>query len=99
MDQTRSRRGRIVTEEDVKSFCRESIGEDLGKIEIKQGVEIDRRPTGGIKRVLEVWLHFTKPNTEGLDDICREIESSLQEQAVGIVPYRVKIANLTAVFE
>jgi hypothetical protein len=96
---TLTRRGRIVTEEDVKSFCRESIGEELSKIEIKNGVEIDRRPNGGIKRVLEVWLHFTKPNTEGLDDICREIESSLQEQAVGIVPYRVKIANLSAVIE
>jgi hypothetical protein len=96
---TLTRRGRIVTEEDVKSYCRETLGEDLEKVEIKQGVEIDRRPNGGIRRVLEVWLHFSKAQTEGVNDICRAIESSLQEQAVGIVPYRVKVANLSAVLE
>ncbi|MCB0522688.1 MAG: type VI secretion system baseplate subunit TssF [Lewinellaceae bacterium] len=87
------RRGRLLTAEDVKNFCQARLGGMLRGVSIQNGVEMDPRPGFGITRITEVRLKVSDPEDETWKDTCREIEMELAENALSVLPYRVKLED------
>ena len=48
--------GRILTQNDIASFCKKELGELLVRTEIRNGVEISPMPHEGLVRTKEVHL-------------------------------------------
>ncbi len=89
-------RGRIVTNEDIKSFCFAKVGSKLESVEIKKGVEIDNAPGRGLIRVVEIWLRpapgaITQPNEWNV--FCSDIQKNMEHLTTGFFPIRVKVAQ------
>ena len=87
------RRERIVTAQDIKSLCRKLMGDHLQKVSIHSFFETDMNSQGGIRRALKVELKVDEAENVHLHQIGHEIETILQENSIGTVPYRVVIRN------
>ncbi len=87
-------RGRIVTREDVKVFCKEFLGDKLSMVNVRDGVGIDPRLEFGMTRLLEVLITPTtaaiKEDWEGL---CHQLEVLLMEKSASTIPVRVKLSE------
>lgn len=87
------RRGRIVSAHDVKSLCRQKLGDTLKHVSLRPFFETDLNANGGVRRAIEVTLEVTKSEDVFTQQICQEIELTLQENSIGTMPYRVKLVN------
>lgn len=86
-------RGRIVTREDVKIFCRELLRERLAQVEVRDGVGTDPRFDFGMTRRLEVL--FTPTETARAEDweaICQQVQRLLEQKSSSNVPIHVQLA-------
>lgn len=87
-------RGRIVTREDVKVFCKTFLGEKLAEVEIKDGVGVDPRFDFGMTRLLEVKLTASKKAVkEDWDGICQQVQLLLEQKSTSSIPIRVEVTN------
>lgn len=84
-------RGRVVTKEDIKLFCKAKFNDNLARIEIKKGFEIDHRPNVGIIRTSQVVLEPVEGAylAEEWTIQCEELERELNDASTGIIPIRV----------
>ncbi|WP_282773819.1 hypothetical protein [Phaeodactylibacter xiamenensis] len=89
-------RGRIVTREDVKAFCRQFLGEKIAELTVKDGVERDPRPNFGMIRLLTVQVR-PSPNAaqENWEGICTQLQSLLMQKSASSIPIRVRLATKT----
>lgn len=88
-------RGKIVTQEDIKSFCFARIGSKLADVDIRKGVEIDNTPGRGLIRVVEIRLHPTeseKGKKQEWEIFCSDIQKNMEHLTTGFFPIRVKVA-------
>ncbi|MBK8492211.1 MAG: type VI secretion system baseplate subunit TssF [Saprospirales bacterium] len=83
------RRERIVTTHDIKSLCRKLMGEHLREVGIHSLFEADMNNQGGIRRAIKVELKVDEAEDVHLHQVGQEIETILQENSTGTVPYRV----------
>ena len=83
-------RGRIVTREDVKVFCKTFLNEKLEEVKIKDGVGTDPRFDFGMTRILEVRL---KPAPQSIKEdwegICRQVQQLLEQKSTSSIPIKV----------
>lgn len=85
-------RGRIVTNEDIRSFCFHYLSDKINDVEVRKGVTISRIPSEGLINTIDVYL---EKNTEnGLSDeewnsILIDIEINLQKNSVVFTNYRL----------
>lgn len=84
-------RGRIVTLEDVKSFCRNALGEKARKIEIAKGVAVSHLPHEGLVHVVEIKI--TPAGNEIIDEewdgLIRDLYRRLEEQSAITTNYKI----------
>ena len=85
------RRGRIVTAHDVKSLCFNKFGQALQGVDLRPYFEVDKNSKGGgLRRGIEVLLTLEEGITQiPVEQIAQEIELTLQENSIGMAPYRV----------
>ncbi|HKL40399.1 MAG TPA: hypothetical protein VJ894_06955 [Cryomorphaceae bacterium] len=85
-------RGRIVTREDVKGFCRSMLNEKLQSVEVKDSVGIDPRFNFGMTRNLKVLLTPSKQGKNAdWDGICVQIQKLLEENSTASIPIIVEL--------
>ncbi len=85
-------KGRIVTLEDIKALCFEHFGNDLSRVEIKKGVQLDHSPVKGVARSLDIYLTLNKQNTFTNDDLNQKTDSlkvRLRQESINLLPFRV----------
>jgi hypothetical protein len=85
------RRERIVTAHDIKSLCRKMLGDHLLEVTIQPFFQPDGESRGGIRRAIEVNVKVDEAGDVHLHQIGQEIETILQENSIGTVPYRVRL--------
>jgi len=88
-------RGRIVTLEDVKSFCKLMLGEKIQNIAIKKGVAVSTLPNEGLINTVEIIItpEGINNNEEEWDGIIRDLLKRLELQSAIMVNYRMKLAG------
>jgi len=88
-------RGRIVTLEDVKSFCKLILGEKIQNIAIKKGVAVSTLPNEGLINTVEIIItpEGINNNEEEWDGIIRDLLKRLELQSAIMVNYRMKLAG------
>jgi hypothetical protein len=86
------RRDRIVTKEDVKSFCREELREQILGVVVRSVIGQDPRFQFGMTRLTEVVL-TPNPNVEveNWESVCNRLQLMLEEQSFSAVPFKVII--------
>lgn len=83
-------RGRIVTREDVKDFCREFLGTKLEDVLTEDGVGSDPRYDFGMTRMLNVILVPTKSaKKEDWDGLCRQLQVLISKRSSSNIPINV----------
>jgi len=84
-------RGRIVTREDAKIFCKTLLLDKLAKVEVKDGVGTDMRFDFGMTRLLDVILTPTKKSKKEDDweGICQQVQIELEKKSASSIPIRV----------
>ena len=86
-------RGRIVTREDVKIFCKSFLEHKLLEVKVMDGVGTDPRFDFGMTRLLEVQL---KPDKKALKEdwqgICRQVQTLLEQKSTSSIPIKVVLA-------
>ncbi|HKK40404.1 MAG TPA: hypothetical protein VJ949_13370 [Cryomorphaceae bacterium] len=85
-------RGRIVTREDVKGFCRSMLNDKLQSVEVKDSVGVDPRFDFGMTRNLKVLLTPSKmAKNADWDGIGVQIQKLLEENSTASIPIIVEI--------
>jgi len=85
-------RGRIVTREDVKGFCRSMLNDKLQSVEVKDSVGADPRFDFGMTRNLKVLLTPSKmAKNADWDGIGVQIQKLLEENSTASIPIIVEI--------
>ena len=83
-------RERIVTREDVKSFCQNHLREDVLKVVVKDGVGSDPRYDFGLTRVLKVTLYpAPSSKSKDWDGIVTELGNLLENKSTLSIPIQV----------
>lgn len=87
-------RGRIVTREDVKAFCKDFLKERLNTLHVNDGVGVDPRFDFGITRLLDVQLEpAAHTKGEDWDGICRQLQALLEQKSNSSIPIRVGLST------
>lgn len=92
-------RGRIVTNEDIRSFCFHYLGEKITDIEVRKGVAISKNPNEGLINTLDVYIEKSEQNNfvaEEWNLILSDLEMKLQKNSINFANYRLFLKeNLT----
>lgn len=90
-------RDRIVSKEDIKTFCFATLGKRLAQVNIQKGLHISDVPQEGMTRTLDVMLRPVgqqKPQeTQEWNALCFELEIELNAKSSGLIPIRVITSN------
>ncbi len=92
-------RERVVSVEDIKSFCYATLGEEIEEVIVRRGFRVAHLTTHGVERVVEVWLNPKKSVGEpGSNEEFMAGVSKLQDQlninSASIIPIEVKIKTV-----
>lgn len=86
-------RDRIVSKEDIKTFCFAAFGKRLEQVFIQKGLHISDLPHEGMVRTLDVILQpaagLTPQDMQDWNALCFELETELNEKSSGLLPIRV----------
>lgn len=89
-------RGRIVTREDVKIFCKELLRDRLVEVMVRDGVGTDPRFDFGMTRRLEVWFTPSQESKEeDWEAICQQVQRLLEQKSSSNVPIHVQVSPNT----
>lgn len=85
-------RDRIVTVEDIRSFCFYELGNRLKNVTVKRGFAISDNPKEGAKRTIDVILNPINQkmaDNEEWDQLCSQLKSKLQTRSGMSYNYRI----------
>lgn len=86
-------RGRIVTREDVKMFCKEMLRDRLSDVTVQDGVGTDPRFDFGMTRRLEViFTPAESAKGEDWEATCQQVQKLLEQKSSSNVPIHVQLA-------
>lgn len=89
-------RQRIVTVEDIKSHCREYLGNLQTSIDITKGIIIGETPAQGLIPCIDIVIHPSasgKLTVEEWLQHCHELQAEIENRWTGVWPVRVKVAE------
>lgn len=86
-------RDRVVSGEDIKTFCFATLGRRLARVRLQKGVFISEEPQKGMTRTLEVWVspaaQLSPQELQEWNAQCYELETELNAKSAGLLPIRV----------
>jgi hypothetical protein len=83
-----NRHGKLVTEQDIISFCESKLSELIERVELRGTIGLHPRFGRGLTRMHEIVL-TPKDNTVAWDLICVELTALLEQQSVSTIPFKV----------
>ncbi len=87
-------RGRIVTNEDIRSFCFHYLNDKISDVEVLKGVTISNIPTEGLINTLDIYLEKNGDDAfsaEEWQSVINDLEIKLQKSSVVFTNYRIFI--------
>jgi hypothetical protein len=89
-------RNRIVTKEDIRSFCFYELGNRVNDIEISHGIEMSVLPQQGFNRTIDISI--IPSQNDNLDDnswnlLCSQLKSKLELRSGISNRYRILVQN------
>jgi len=90
-------RGRIVTLEDVKSFCKTALGGKAKSISVKKSVCVGILPNEGLINTIEVRIiqQGTEHDEDEWNEIIRDLQMKLEQQSTVTSNYRIAIDKMS----
>jgi len=86
-------RERIVTREDIKSFCWAELGDRIQRVEVKRGFRTGSLVGEGIERVIQVEIVPVKDRNQAeMEDLVQQLEKSLNRNSTAILPIVITLA-------
>lgn len=85
-------RERVVTREDIKSFCWAEMGDRIQHIDIRRSFRVGNRSNEGIERVIEVAISpRSGQNPEEMNVLIRQLEKTLNQHTSSVLPIIVTL--------
>ena len=86
-------RGRVVTLEDVKSFCILNIGTRVKNIEVKKGVAVSKKPNEGLINTINIEISPLPAYKDSGEwqAVAQELTAGLEQQSLAWTNYRVNV--------
>ncbi len=90
-------RDRLITMEDIKTFCQFQLGEKVKRIEIKKGIMVHTDQQQGFEKTIDVMITIQRKEyndmmEKGELDFWKEnLKLLLEEKSISLFPYRVFI--------
>jgi len=88
-------KGRIVTTQDIKTFCFSELGDKISEVEIKKGLVAGIKPEDGIIKTIDI--HLTPSNKELSDEewnmVVYELQWKLENKSSLLNKYRIFIEH------
>lgn len=86
-------RDRIVTEDDIRNFCRFELGGKVSEISIKRGVMASPHPKEGLKKTTDIYIKPSQPfPAEEWEFTQHELLQKLKTRSGLLVHYRIMLA-------
>lgn len=86
-------RDRIVTEDDIRNFCRFELGGRMADVSIKRGVMTSPHPKEGLKKTTDIYITPAQPfQPEEWEFTQRELLQKLKTRSGLLVHYRIMLA-------
>lgn len=88
-------RDRILTNDDISSFCKKELGELLDSVEIRNGVAISNMPKEGLIRTKDIYLALAgglKNQSQG-ELIKKDLKTKLMDKSPDTFNYRLFIKD------
>ena len=88
---------RLITTEDIKTFCHYQLGERVKKIEIQKGIMIHPDQQQGFMKTIDVFIDIGRKDYEEMLEKgeinfwAENLKLLLHEKSVALLPYRVYI--------
>ncbi len=92
-------RDRIITTEDIKSFCKKELRNLVRDITVKKGTDISQKPKEGFIRTLEICItpvDYEAYNAAYWISTAKALKQQIEQRSVDGVAYRVCFINETA---
>ncbi len=87
-------RGKIVTREDLKMFCKDFLSDKINNLEIMESVGSDIKFGDGIMRILIVLLTINpKYNKLDWEGICQQMELLIFQKSTNTIPIKVLVKS------
>jgi hypothetical protein len=89
-----SSRNRLITQEDIRNFCKSELGKKLKEVKFSKGLELSPHPKQGYIRILEIHLvaaNIHELNREEWDHIANMLLIKIRNLSPDGVNYKVVI--------
>lgn len=89
-------RGRLVTNEDIRNFCKYELGDKLKDVEFQKGLALSHHPKQGYIRTLDIKLipnNYTDLQQEEWDYLANNLYIKIKANSADGINYRVTIEN------
>ena len=89
-------RDKIVSEEDLKSFCSVHFGKYLAAISIKKGVQKLNSSKESYERTIDLYIDFNPHEILSESDVhflCKDFLVTLEKKSSNVFPFRMFIDN------
>lgn len=86
-------KGRIVTPEDVKSFCNMELAGKIKSLRVEKGVHVSILPNEGLINTLDIIIVPAKSfsDKEEWEELCRDLKLKLEEKSAIGVNFRIDL--------
>lgn len=88
---------RIVTQEDIVTFCHHELNNLASRIEIRKGWKLSSLPDEGMARLVEVRItpnQGHRISASEWNDLAKELEVKITTHSNGLIPFKVIIGNI-----
>ncbi len=84
--------GKIISAYDIKMLCFQLFGNNLQQVSVEKGTTVGNGRSQGFSRVINVRLQLLDKNAPDVTYLCRELETTLANEASFIYPFEVMVA-------
>jgi hypothetical protein len=92
-------RNRIITKEDIRTFCLFELGDRITKVEVEKGFEMSLHSSQAFRRTIDVILTPSETQTIERDawrTLCDQLKAKLQTRSGMSNYYRIVLKNMDA---
>jgi hypothetical protein len=89
---------RLVTAEDIRSFCLAELGNAITAVEIAHGVQTGRSAREGIMRTIDIVLTPAQGRQPDWDTLLPALHKQISFRAAGQHPYRIRLKEQQKIF-
>lgn len=93
-------RDRLISKEDIKTFCRLQLGSKAKEIEVKKGVMLSQKTSQGFARTLDVTIRMERKDymeiqeKNGIAFLKEDLALQLSEKSAVLVPFRIFVEGV-----